>query len=77
MGLTIQMMHTDLSEIEDKLRVYEANLGIRMASSVTIPCAYALAASGRAFWNGLDWSRLSRTLGAPIFLSDRPSTRYM
>ena len=30
-----------------------------------IPCAYAPAASDRAFWNGLDWSRLSGTLGVP------------
>ena len=45
--------------------------------AVTMLCAYAPAASDRAFWNSLDWSRLSGTLGAPIFLSDRPSTRYM
>ena len=35
MGLTIQMMHTDLSEIEHKLRAYEVNLNIRMVSSET------------------------------------------
>ena len=45
--------------------------------AVTIPHAYAPAASDRAFWNGLDWSRLSRTLRAPIFLSDQPSMQYM
>ena len=44
---------------------------------VTIPRAYAPVASDRAFWNGLDWSRFSGTLGAPTFLSDWPSTRYM
>ena len=45
--------------------------------TVTILHTYAPAALDRAFWNGLDWSRLFRTLGAPIFLSDRPSMRYM
>jgi gag-polypeptide of LTR copia-type len=35
MALTIQMMHTDLNEIEQKLKVFEANLGIREASSHT------------------------------------------
>ena len=44
---------------------------------VTIPRAYAPAATDRAFWIGLDWSRMSGTLGAPTFLSDRPSMRYM
>ena len=45
--------------------------------TVMIQRAYAPAASDQAFWNGLDWSRLSGTLRAPIFLSDRPSMRYM
>ena len=35
MGLTIQMMHTDLGKIEHKLKAYEANLNIRTAASET------------------------------------------
>ena len=53
------------------------DMGSVLKEYVTIPRAYAPAASDRAFWIGLDWSRMSGTLGAPIFLSDRPSTRYM
>ena len=33
-------------------------------------------ASDWAFWNSLDWSRLSGTLRAPMFLFDQPSMWY-
>ena len=58
---------------------YSLQFSSHLADSyiVTIPRAYAPAASDRAFWIGLDWSRMSGTLGAPTFLSDGPSTRYM
>ena len=51
--------------------------GSENCATVTIPCAYAPVASDQAFWNGLDWSRLSRTLGVPVFLSNQPSMWYM